>query len=237
MLGIEVLLPATAAVIFGSILQASVGYGFALIVVPILLALDPNLVPAPLIIASLALMSWVAFKNRFSLSGHSVWTVLLGLAIGAPIGAILLLNVGASTLAVFVCLLVSIGLLCSILEITVPITKINQFFAGLASNVFGTATGLGGVPLALLYQNESGGRIRAVLSTTFLVGSLMSLVALGSTEQLGETDLYLGLCLVPGVFIGSIAGQKIAPLIDKGYSRVAILILSMCGLIYLLTSL
>jgi hypothetical protein len=93
------------------------------------------------------------------------------------------------------------------------------------------------VPLALLYQNESGGRIRAVLSTTFFVGSLMSLVALGSTEQLGETDLYLGLCLVPGVFIGSIAGQKIAPLIDKGYSRVAILILSMCGLIYLLTSL
>lgn len=236
LLGLEVLLPATAAVILGSILQASVGYGFALVTVPILFALEPSLVPAPLIIASLFLMAWVAYKNRFSLHGHSVWSALMGLALGAPLGAMLLNTVSTSTLTLLICLLVSTGLALSMRGITAPVTRTNQFLAGFASNVFGTSTGIGGVPMALLYQKEAGARIRAVLSTVFFAGSVMSLMALGATSQLAIEDLYLGLAIVPGVIIGTIAGEWLAPMLDQGYSRVAILALSACSMIYLVLS-
>jgi len=231
---IELLILATITMVVGSILQASVGFGFGLVVVPLLLVIDSAFVPIPLIFASLFLMYHVAYKNRFSLAGHSIVSLILGLALGAPAGAVVLAVIESNTFIYLVSAVVLVGLLASFLNVTVKVTPTAQFIAGVTSNVLGTSTGVGGVPIALLYQNESGARIRAVLSTAFFIGSLFSIFALFVTSQITTQSLLLGGYLIPGIFIGSLLGQRCASYIDQGHSRAAILLISCASVAFLL---
>ncbi len=50
--------------------------------------------------------------------------------------------------------------------------------AGAASGVLGTATAIGGPPMALVWQRNTGARLRGTMSGFFLVGSVMSIAAL-----------------------------------------------------------
>ena len=50
--------------------------------------------------------------------------------------------------------------------------------------MMGTAASIGGPPMALLLQNESGNRIRANLAVFFVIGSFISLVMLGINDLL-----------------------------------------------------
>jgi uncharacterized membrane protein YfcA len=234
MLNIELFIIVTLLTIIGSILQASVGFGFGLIVVPFLLAIDTNFVPVPIIFSSLFLMSHVAYKNRFSLSGHSIHYIIIGLLAGAPIGAVILTIIDSKKLIYFVSTVVILGLVASLLNFRVKITPATQFAAATTASILGTSIGIGGVPFALLYQNETGERIRAVLSTAFFVGSIFSLIALSFTSNISSASLLLGCYLIPGIFVGSFIGQKCAVFIDKGYSRIAVILLSSGSVVYLL---
>jgi len=224
----------TIVIICGATFQASIGYGFGLVVVPFLLLLNPALVPVPLLVASVFLMAYVSFKNRFSLSGHSVKPLLIGLLFGAPLGALILTFIDSTLFIYSVSVVVLLGLILSGLNISIKVSKISQFASGLLANIIGTSTGLGGVAIALLYQNESGKRIRAVLSTAFLIGSLFSLVALYFTSNITSTSIILGLYLQPGVVLGSLLGARLAVYIDQGYSRIAILLLSILSVLALI---
>lgn len=232
--GIEVFLLASLATIIGSILQASVGYGFGLVTVPMLLLLDKNFAPVPTIFASQFLMLMIAHRNRFALDGHSMKPLLIGLVVGAPLGAFIALHIDHELLVYCVAVLVAAGLLISILRARIRVTPVSQFFAGTAANVLGTITGIGGVPMALLYQHESAGRIRAVLATTFFIGGALSLTALAVTSQVSGYLLMLGCYLIPGILVGNLIGARCAQYIDRGYSRLAILLLTSCSLAYLL---
>ena len=234
MLNIELLILVTLLTVVGSILQASVGFGFGLIVVPFLVAIDTSFVPVPIIFSSLFLMSHVAYKNRFSLSGHSIHYIIIGLLVGAPIGAVILTIIDSNTLIYFVSTVVILGIVASFLNFTVKITPATQFTAATTASILGTSIGIGGIPFALLYQYETGERIRAVLSTAFFVGSIFSLVALSIASKVSSASLLLGCYLIPGIFIGSFIGQRCAVYIDKGYSRIAVLLLSSCSVTYLL---
>ena len=234
MLNIELFIMVTLLTIIGSILQASVGFGYGLVVVPFLLAIDTNFVPVPIIFSSLFLMSHIAYKNRFSLSGHSIHYIIIGLLVGAPIGATILANIDSNSLIYFISIVVMLGLVASFLNFTIKITPSTQFTAATTASILGTSIGIGGVPIALLYQKETGGRIRAVLSTTFFVGSIFSLIALSFASKVSSASLLLGCYLIPGIFIGSFIGQKCAVYIDKGYSRITILLLSSASVAYLL---
>lgn len=234
MIDLALLVQSTIVMLFASILQATVGYGFGLIAVPLLLIINTQFVPAPLIIASLFLMGLVAAQNRFALTGHRIWPLILGLVIGAPVGAHLFAILDRNLFIYLVSSAVALGLFVSFLHITVPINSTSQLLSGIASNVLGTATGLGGAPIALLYQHESGAQIRAVLSSTFFVGGALSLLALWWAGFLTTSTLFLSAYLLPGIFMGALLGKLLSPRIDAGFSRAAILIISTIGLLYLI---
>ena len=56
--------------------------------------------------------------------------------------------------------------------------------AGAASGLLGTATSIGGPPMALVLSGPENARVRSNMSAFFLVGSLMSLGALAATGNL-----------------------------------------------------
>jgi hypothetical protein len=47
------------------------------------------------------------------------------------------------------------------------------------AGVMGTATSIGGPPMALVWQGHQGSRLRGTMSAFFMIGSAVSLVSLG----------------------------------------------------------
>ena len=62
--------------------------------------------------------------------------------------------------------------------------------AGATSGVLGTATAIGGPPMALVWQRKSGARLRGTMSGFFLVGSVMSIAALAATGAVDGHTLW-----------------------------------------------
>jgi uncharacterized membrane protein YfcA len=74
---------------------------------------------------------------------------------------------------------------------------------GLFTGITETATGIGGPPLALLYQHAKAPVLRATVALCFLVGEVMSLMVLAISGRLGSEQLLAALYLAPAVLLGS----------------------------------
>ncbi len=77
--------------------------------------------------------------------------------------------------------------------------------------------------MALLYQHAPGPRVRGTLSSLFLIGALISLVALSLVWRFGLDELRLRLALLPGALFGFVVSRRIASRLDRGYTRRAVL--------------
>ncbi|PCJ30570.1 MAG: hypothetical protein COA99_18030 [Moraxellaceae bacterium] len=218
----------------GATLQASVGYGYGLIAVPLLILINPEFVPAPFIFVSLILMLTVSLRNRSALKGKTFNWVFFGLVLGTPLGVFLLKYFKDINYSVVAALIIIFGLSLSLLKFRVSIKPVSQGVAGFMAAVMGTVCGVGGAPIALLYQNEKGREIRAALSLIFFVASSLSFIGVlfGGLFQLKE--LMLSLYLLPGIFVGHWLGPYLAKYTDQGRSRPIIITLSLVSAIVIL---
>ena len=101
------------------------------------------------------------------------------------------------------------------------------FGAGAASGFMATAAGLGGPPVALVYQRESGVRLRGTLAAYFIVGTVLSLMRarMGRTIRRSE-EMRMSVLLIPGTVIGYFMSRPAAAYLDGGRTRVAVLTVS-----------
>lgn len=106
---------------------------------------------------------------------------------GALVGA---LSVTGITVAVAVTLLLAVGVAAAGVEVAV--TRRREVLAGAISGLTGTAAGLGGPPLALLYRGSTGDRLRPTLAAVWLVGSVPALASLGWFGALHVEQVLLG---------------------------------------------
>jgi uncharacterized membrane protein YfcA len=112
--------------------------------------------------------------------------------------------------------------------VTLPMRRRVLFGAGVVSGVTGTATSIGGPPLALVYQHESGARLRATMATYFLGGALLSLGGLALVGRLAASDAVWALALGPFLVVGFLLSDLVRRHVDAGRTRAAVLIV--CGL-------
>lgn len=77
---------ATGVITLGSVLQASTGLGAGLVTVPLLALISLQFIPGPLIFASLALSSLMAWRGRSSIDFRNVKMLTIGLIVGTAIG-------------------------------------------------------------------------------------------------------------------------------------------------------
>ncbi len=206
--------------------QVSVGFGLGMLAAPLLVLIDPNLVPAPLLLAALALTLLVAFSERGSIDLKGVSWALVGRIPGTLIGAATLAAVSpdATTILVGIIVFVAIGLIGS--GVNLSRTPCVLLAAGTLSGFMGTTTSIGGPPLAALYHNAPGAEIRGTMASFFVVGLVVSLSALAFVGRFGLDELYAGGFLLPGAVAGFAISRRIAPIVDRGYTRVAVLSVS-----------
>jgi uncharacterized membrane protein YfcA len=208
----------------GALLQASVGFGIALFVVPPLILLNPAFVPGPMLFASLFLAGIMAIRGREVVAPQKLGLAVAGLFLGTAAGALSLLVIAADKWPKLFAVLILSAVALSASGIHIPVTRRNLAVAGILSGVMGTISGIHGPPMALLYQREAGNVVRANLAAFFALAYAIALFALGIVGLFGKKELLIGLALAPGVIAGFLLARFCTRLLDQGcWLRIAIL--------------
>jgi uncharacterized membrane protein YfcA len=214
---------ATAAVAVGACVQGVVGFGLGLIAAPLLALLDPDLVPGPLLFVGVPLTVLVALRERAALDFHGIRWAIAGRVPGTIAGSVAVALLPDGPLVVLLGFVVLLAVVLSVGGWSVRPTTGTLVSAGLASGFMGTATSIGGPPMAMVYQRVTGPQLRATLAAYFVFGASFSLLTLAVAGEFGAHELELGLTLLPGVLAGFALSWLAAHVLDRGYTRVAVL--------------
>src|SRR6266568_7561279 len=218
-----VFLVAGIAVAAGALVQGGVGLGLGLIAAPVVTLLDPALMPGSMLVAGAALPVLILAREALHTDWPGVSWALAGRLAGTAGGIWVLAVVSLRALGIVVGGMVLAVVALSIREAVVPRNRITLVTAGVISGVTGTATSIGGPPVALLYQGETGPRVRATLSVFFIMGNSLSLCALAVTGHLPGRDVLAGLVFTGCAAAGFAVAAGLRRFLDAGRTRAAVL--------------
>jgi len=217
---------AALAMAAGTLIQGALGFGTNLVAAPILALINPDLVPVPVILASSVFNFLVARRDR----GDDPWKVIrwpiVGLVPASVVGAAAVALIDQRGLGILFGVLVLIGVGLSVSGLHPRHTKPTWTIAGAASGFMGTTTGIGGPPMALMFQRHRGPQIRASLARFFGVSSVVSITLLMLFGQVHWVDVGRAAVLIPGGLVGFMLSKHLAERLDHGYVRHAVLAVS-----------
>lgn len=235
----SILVASAAVVAAGAALQGAVGFGLAVVAAPVLVMLDPALVPGPLILAALVLAGLVTIRDRSGIELRGLGAAVAGRLVGAPVGAFVLVLLPGEGLPLLVAFAVLFAVAVSAAGVRLPRTTPVLLGAGFLSGVLGTATSIGGPPMALVYQHAAGQSLRGTLGGYFVFSTFYSLLVLFAVGRFGAGEAVAGAALVPGVVAGFYASDRLARRLDRsGRTRAAILgVAALAGLVAIVRAL
>lgn len=217
------LVVAMGAVAVGACIQGSLGFGLGLVAAPVLVMLDTSLVPPVILAIGVPLTYLVAWRERKALAIRRVGWAIVGRIPGTVAGSIVVVVLSERWIAALfaVALLMAVGL--SVAGLHVEPSPRSLATAGFGSGLMGTATSVGGPPMALLLQRERGPELRASLAGFMAFGATFSLVALVVAGEFERSDLVVTAALVPTVIGGFLLSRWTNRFLDRGYTRWAVL--------------
>jgi uncharacterized membrane protein YfcA len=208
----------------GAYVQAVVGLGLGLLGAPVIALVEPSLVP----VLTLWLALLISGLNLLGEHEHVDWRStawsLPARVPGTVIGAWLVATFTEQQIGVALSVMVLLAVVLSVRTVDVPVTPATLAAAGLVAGATGTATSIGGPPIALLYQRTEPHVARATMSVFFFVGVILSLVGLAVSGSLGREPSLLALALAPGVVVGYVVGRRTRGMVDQGVFRRAVLV-------------
>jgi uncharacterized membrane protein YfcA len=238
MLDVTFLIIAGGAVLVSAAVQTGVGLGLGLVAAPVVSLLDPTLMPGSVLIttALLPVLTLSAEWRHIDLRGMS-WA-LAGRLVGTGAGVWVVATLAPRALALLVGTMVLVAVLPTATSVRVRPTPATLSFAGVISGVSGTATSIGGPPIALVYQHDPGPRVRSTLGAYFLVGVVVSLAALAFAGQLDSRDVAAGAVLLPFVLAGFLLARPLRRVVDGHVLRAALLaVVTVSGVVLIVQSL
>jgi len=220
---IAVIAVAGLFVALGGFVQSGIGLGLGLIGAPMVTLLAPALMPGSMLVAGAGLPMLILARESLHTDWPGVSWALTGRVAGTVGGIWVLAAVSLRALGIVVGGMVLAAVALSVREAVVPRNRLTLVTAGVISGVTGTATSIGGPPVALLYQDQSGPRVRATLSVFFTVGNSLALGALAVTGYLPGRDVLAGLVFVGCATAGFAVATGLRRFLDAGRTRVAVL--------------
>jgi uncharacterized membrane protein YfcA len=223
--GLDLLL-LLVAVFLGTVVQGTLGFGLVLILAPVATLVLPESLPVAAILVTLPLSLFLVVKEVRAVDVHGLTYLVLGRVVGSVLGVGLLTLVPAGYLSVFFGGCVIAAVLASVVSgPKLDPDRRTQTAGGVASGIMGTAAGIGGPPLALVYQNRSGAEIRGTLAATFSIGGVISLLALTLAHRVTPAHLLLSLELLPALVLGLLVANRLARILaDARWLRPAVLL-------------
>lgn len=214
----------TAAAAF---VQGASGMGFALILAPIFGLLRPDFLPATLLILMLPLNVTVFWNERKAIDWRGTRWITLGRFWGTFGGLWVLSVLSPGQLGVAVGWLTIAAALVALLAPPFSPTHASALGAGVVTGITETATGIGGPPLALLYQHAPPAVLRATITVCFFIGEIISLAILGWMEMVTWIDWGHALALTPAALIGTRLARLVHTRINGRRLRYFVLIFAL----------
>jgi uncharacterized membrane protein YfcA len=208
------------------LVQGSIGFGMSLVAAPLLVLINPVLVPGPTIVAGLGLSGLMMWREREAIDLAALGWASPGLVAGSVLAALLVSGAASEHIGLILGVLVLLAVLLSVLGLHVPPTPRNVFYASTLAGFMSTTASIPGPPLALVYQRSTGPRLRATLAPLFILCGVISLATLGAVGRFGWLEVRLGLILAPAVLVGAALSSFTARQLDRGSVRYAVLVLA-----------
>jgi hypothetical protein len=225
---------AALVMLAGCALQGAVGFGANLVAAPLLVLLDPQFVPGPTIVATALLNVLVIRREGPGRVDRSVDMANAGQVVGVLGAGLLLGVVSDEALSLLFALLVLLAVALSMAGWHLAKTRPNLVGVGLLSGFMGTVSGIGGPPIALVYQQADGPTLRSTLARFFRVGNFVAIPTLILAGRLGREDLPLIALLVPGALAGFAVSGWLAGHLDRRTARPIVLGVSTAAAIVVL---
>jgi uncharacterized protein len=210
-------------VALGGFVQSGVGLGLGLIGAPVVTLLAPALMPGSMLVAGASLPVLMLARETRHADWPGVSWALAGRVAGTVGGIWVLAVASLRALGIVVGGMVLAVVALSLRQAVVPRNRVTLVTAGVVSGVTGTATSIGGPPVALLYQDQSGPRVRATLSVYFVIGNSVALAALALSGRLPGRDILAGLVFIGCATVGFAVAAGLRRFLDAGRTRAAVL--------------
>lgn len=210
----------------GAAIQAAIGFGLGLIAAPILLLIEPDLIPGPLIAAATLQTGLSAYRDRTHIDFTGLRSALAGRFLGTFLAALFLLVATAEIFDLAFAATVLIAVFASAAGIHVKPRRWSSAIAGTVSGMMGTISSVGGPPMALLYQRAGAEKLRATLSAYALLGAGISIAALAAVGRFGQEEVVLSLLLTPPMLIGFLLSNSLLKIISERAIRPLVLVFS-----------
>ena len=220
--------------VLASAVQGLVGLGLGLVTAPVLTLLDPTLMPGLLLALATVLPLLTLVGEHDEIDWRGLGWVLAARVPGTAVGVLFLATFPERALGVAVALMVLAAVVLSLAAVEVRVRPASLVVAGLVSGAAGTATSIGGPPVALLYQHRPPAQIRSTLAVLFTLGAAMSLVGLWLGGALESRVLVLALALTPCLALGAWIGGSARGRMPEGAVRYAVLALCAASALVLL---
>lgn len=203
------------AVAAGALIQGATGMGFALIVAPVMGLLEPKLLPICLLVLMLPLNTVIAWREREAIDLRGTSWITLGRIFGTFGGVWVLFWLPLSQLNLLIGVSTIAACLATWLAPSFVPGRRAFVSTGIITGITETATGIGGPPLALVYQHSPVATLRGSVALCFLIGEVISLVVLAAGGHLQAEQLspLLGLC-VP-LAVGLLASHWARSVLDE----------------------
>jgi uncharacterized membrane protein YfcA len=205
---------AAGAVLAGGTISGLTGFGFGLVIVPVLLLLFP---PATVVVltTSLAIASGMPILAQdYGLVRARLITPLLIPALGGQLIGVQVLTgvdtryikLAAGAVVVVFAVLVARGFLIPGIR-----SRLAPVAAGLASGVLGTSTGMPGPPVVLFLTDRTPEPrvFRASITFYFFMLNLVSILLVARTGLVGRREAALAVALLPVALTGRRIGQDL----------------------------
>ncbi|GDX20173.1 hypothetical protein LBMAG07_10940 [Actinomycetes bacterium] len=209
--------------------QAVVGFGFALLAVPVMMqivGLQRAVILASLIGTANNVFQYQDLKHNQD--KQQVKRFLLASCVGAPFGLVAFIYANQQVLKI----LLGIGVLFGVLllargrDLTHAHVSLD-WSMGVISGFLLTSTSTNGPPLVFAMQaRKSDPQVfRSTLNMVFLVSGIYGLVLFAAFGEIALSEIWISLALLPSMIAGVYAGRLIRSRVDPDRFRMLVLIL------------
>ena len=212
-----------AAVLLGSTVQSAVGLGVGLVAAPVTTLLEPGLMPGTLLMVALLMPCLTLVFDHHDIDWRGLNWSLPARVVGTVVGVWVVTTLSQRELGIAIGVMVLIAAAVTWRAFTVPINRRSLSVAGFTSGITGTATSIGGPPIAILYQHRPAREIRTTMAVYFLVGAALSLVALLVSGDLTVAQVVAAALLLPFLAAGAALGVLVRRSVPARVVRPAVL--------------
>jgi uncharacterized membrane protein YfcA len=220
--------------------QGMVGFGSALVAIPLLLFIMPVSMASPMVVANgIVLNAYIIIKLRSSFDLRKIIPLISGTVIGIPLGVFLLSSLNEKiVLGILAIFMISFSLysLFGTPE-KIRLSKSWGYFFGLIAGALGGAYGTTGPPV-VLYSSMKGWKKNEMVITLQVFFILSSIYILSLKSINGQVSIHFFKnwvkyvpVLLSGVIIGSLIYNKINQDLFKKIIYCALIILAVALLI------